>query len=143
MIFFDSDAIIAFLREKPSMAAFITEHKNENFAIPTPVLFEIYYGFYYPPKSKRFKNDKSFLLKIKDEEAQLIQFLRDIEVFDLNLPAIMKAAEISAGLDAIGRPCGKIDALIAGIVLSAGGTQIVTNNTKHYENIAELSILNF
>ena len=37
MIFLDSDAIIAFLRGQPAMAAFLAEHKTETFVIPAPV----------------------------------------------------------------------------------------------------------
>lgn len=65
MIFLDSDAVIAFLRGRPEMASFFAEYKNSIFAISVPVVYELYYGFYFPPLSKKFKNDKNFLEKLK------------------------------------------------------------------------------
>jgi predicted nucleic acid-binding protein len=61
MIFLDSDALIAFLRGKPEIATFFKKYKTSLFAISVPVLYEIYYGFYFPPLSNRFKNDINFL----------------------------------------------------------------------------------
>lgn len=91
MNFLDSDAIIAFLRGKPSMAAFFAEHTKSIFAISIPVMYEIYYGFYFPPLQK----DLTFLQRLKEEEKRIIQLLNDIKVFDLTLPAIKKSAEFS------------------------------------------------
>lgn len=143
MIFLDSDAVIAFLREEPAMAAFLASHKQETFAIPVPVLFEMYYGFFYPPLSKRFKKDAHFLARLQEESARLNQLLLDIQVFDLTPEAVKIAADVAATLDALGKPVGKMDILIAGIVLSVGETQLATNNTRHYENIPKIAVLNF
>lgn len=143
MIFLDSDAIIAFLRGKPSIASFFAQQNKSIFAISVPVLYEIYYGFYFPPLSKRFQKDITFLKKLEKEEQKLIQLLNDIHIFDLNLPAIKKAAEISANLDAKGVGVGKFDVLIAGIILVNGHNEILTNNVSHYENIKEIIIHTF
>ncbi len=140
MIFLDSDAIIAFLRGKPGIASFFAEYKNSIFAIPVPVLYEIYYGFYFPPISKRFQKDKDYLKKVQKEEQKLVRLLNDIEVFNLNLKAIRKSAEISAFLDTKGTPIGKIDVLIAGIILTNGYNEILTKNESHYEKIPELIV---
>lgn len=143
MIFLDSDAVIAFLRGKPEIATFMAEHKKSLFAIPAPVLYEIYYGFYFPPLSKRFQNDIDFLLKLKHEEQKLIQLLNDIQVFDLNISAVKKAAEISAQLDAKGLGGGKMDVLIAGVILANGYKEILTKNVSHYQIIPDLEIHTF
>ncbi len=68
MIFLDTDAIVAILRGKPNMAAFLAAHTKSTFAIPIIVLYEIYYGFYFPPLSKRFQKNISFLNRLKEEE---------------------------------------------------------------------------
>lgn len=143
MIFLDSDAIIAILRGKPNMAAFLAAHAQSIFAIPIIVLYEIYYGFYFPPLSKRFQNDVTFLNRLKEEEQRLIQLLNDIQVFDLTLPAIKKSAEISASLDSNGLNSGKMDMLIAGIILANGHHEIVTNNITHYEHVPSLKIYTY
>lgn len=143
MIFLDSDAIIAFLRGKPGMAAFFAEHTKSIFAISIPVLYEIYYGFYFPPLSKKFQKDLTFLQRLKEEEKRIIQLLNDIKVFDLTLPAIKKSAEISASLDAKGLHVGKMDILIAGIILANGYNELLTNNISHYEHIPDLKIYSY
>ncbi|MFO7796614.1 MAG: PIN domain-containing protein [Promethearchaeati archaeon] len=143
MIFLDSDSVIAFLRGKPNIARFFAEHKNSIFAIPVPVLYEIYYGFYFPPLSTNFQKDIGFLEKLRNEEKKLIRLLKDIKVFDLTLPAIKKSAEISATLDVKGKSVGKFDVLIAGIILANGYNEILTNNFSHYENISGLIIHTF
>lgn len=143
MIFLDSNAIIAFLRGKPNMAAFLAAHTESIFAIPIVALYEIYYGFYFPPLSKRFQKDLNFLNRLKEEEQRMTQLLNDIQVIDLTFAAIKKSAEISASLDANGINVGKMDVLIAGIVLSNGYFEILTNNVSHFENIPDLKILTF
>ncbi|OLS15467.1 MAG: Ribonuclease VapC [Promethearchaeota archaeon CR_4] len=141
MIFLDTDAIIAILRGTPAMGAFLAAHKTEIFAIPMPALFEIYYGFYYPPVSKEFRDNTQFLQRLLREQQRLLQLLTDIQIFELSLDAIKKAAEISARLDAMGTPVGKFDILIAGTLLAAGYDTIVTNNVGHYEKVPEIKVL--
>jgi predicted nucleic acid-binding protein len=143
MIFFDSDAIIAILRGKPNMAAYLASHTKSIFAIPILVLYEIYYGFYFPPLSKRFQNDLAFLHRLNEEEQRMIQILNDIQIFDLTLPAIKKSAEICASLDAKGFHIGKMDTLVAGIILTNGYNELLTNNISHYEHIPDLKIYTF
>ena len=143
MIFLDTDAIIAILRGKPNMAAFLAAHTNSIFAIPIIVLYEIYYGFYFPPLSKRFQKNISFLNRLKEEEQRMVQLLNDIQVFDLTLPAIKRSAELSASLDSKGLNIGKVDILIAGIILANGYNEILTNNVFHYEHIPNLKIYSY
>ncbi|MEX2683040.1 MAG: type II toxin-antitoxin system VapC family toxin [Candidatus Sigynarchaeota archaeon] len=142
-LFLDSDAIIAILRGKPSMAAFLASHKLDLFAIPAPVLFEIYYGFYYPPLSKEFRGNQRFLERLEGEQRRLQQFLNDIQVFELTIDAIKKAADLSARLDAAGMHVGEFDSLVAGIILNAGYTTIVTKNVAHYDKFPGLEVLNY
>ncbi len=143
MIFLDTDAIIAILRGKPNMAAFLAAHTNSIFAIPIIVLYEIYYGFYFSPLSKRFQKNISFLNRLKEEEQRMVQLLNDIQVFDLTLPAIKRSAELSASLDSKGLNIGKVDILIAGIILANGYYEILTNNVFHYEHIPNLKIYSY
>ena len=143
MIFLDSDAVIAFLRGDPGIASVFAKFRASIFAISVPVLYEIYYGFYFPPLSKKFQKDLAFLERLQKEEQKLIQLLNDIQVFDLTSRAIKKAAEISAQLDARGVGVGKMHVLIASIILSNGHNEILTKNVSHYENIPNLQIHTF
>ncbi|HME56236.1 MAG TPA: type II toxin-antitoxin system VapC family toxin [Candidatus Lokiarchaeia archaeon] len=143
MIFLDSDAIIAILRGKPAMAAFLAAHKNDIFAIAIPVLYEIYYGFYFPPLSQKFRDNARFLQRLQDEQRRMLQLLNDIQVFELTLDAIKTGAEIAAKLDAEGNGIGSFDSLIAGIIIAAGHDTIVSNNQRHYERIPDFHVLNF
>ena len=122
---------------------FFAEHTKSIFAISVPVLYEIYYGFYFAPQSKKFQKDFAFLQRLKEEEKRIIQLLNDIQVFDLTLPAIKKSAEISALLDIKGLHVGKMDILIAGIILVNGHNELLTNNTSHYEHIPDLKIYSY
>ena len=143
MIFLDSDAIMAFLKGKPNMAAFFAAHTKAIFALPIIVLYEVYYGLYFPPLSKRFQKDISFLNLLKKEEERILQLLNDIPVFNVTFPVIKKSADISALLDAKGLKVGKIDVLIAGTILANGYRDLLTNNVTHYENIPSLKIHTF
>lgn len=124
----------------PEIASFLKEHKKSRLALPIPSLYEIYYGFYFPPLSKRFKKDINFLNKIKKEEQKLTRLLDDINIFDLTLSAVKKSAEISSYLDSEGYNIGKFDSLIAGIILANGYNEILTRNIKHYDKIPDLII---
>ena len=106
-------------------------------------MFEIYYGFYYPPLAKEFQNNDQFLHRLEEEQRRLLQFLNDIQVIELTLDAIRKAAEISAQLDANGSHVEKFDTLIAGIILSLGYTKIVTRNARHFASIPGIEVLTF
>ena len=143
MIFLDTDAIIAILHGIPNMAAFLAAHTKSIFAIPIIVLYEIYYGFYFPPLSKRFQKDITFQNRLKEEQQRMMQLLNDIQVFDLTLPAIKRSAELSASLDSKGLNIGKMDILIAGIILANGYYEILTNNVYHYEHIPDLKIYTY
>jgi len=125
------------------MAAFFAEHTKSIFAISVPVLYEIYYDFYFAPQSKKFQKDFAFLQRLKEEEKRIIQLLNDIQVFGLTLPAIKKSAEISALLDIKGLHVGKMDILIAGIILVNGHNELLTNNASHYEHIPDLKIYSY
>lgn len=51
-----------------------------------------------------------------------------------------KGSEIYMKLIGLGKEIEPFDAMIAGTMLAAGETEIITGNTKHFENIEELTI---
>ncbi len=141
MIFLDSNAVIDLLRGTPAMAAFLAAHKTDLLAIPAPVLYEVFYGFYYPPLSKEFRGNTRFLKRLEEEKLRLQQFMNDVKIFDLSVDAIRKSAELSAQLDVEGMHVGEFDILIAGIILNAGYSRIVTRNVDHFDRIPGLDVL--
>ncbi|BAU12575.1 hypothetical protein LEP3755_31050 [Leptolyngbya sp. NIES-3755] len=60
-----------------------------------------------------------------------------VESFDLT--AAEEFGRIQAELKQLGRPTGEIDALIAAVARSRSAI-LVTNNTRHFENIAHLQL---
>ncbi len=99
--------------------------------------------FITPPLSSRFSADLPFLERLKQEKKRLQQLLNDINIFDLTNESIETSAKISATLDSQGKHIGEFDSLIAGIILTNGYTSIVSNNSKHYEQIEGLKVLNY
>ena len=59
--------------------------------------------------------------------------LNDIQVFDLTLPAIKKSAKLSTLLDSKGLNIGKMDILIAGIILANGYCEILKKKTDRFD----------
>ena len=71
-----------------------------------------------------------------------MDFLRSIVVYTLDNAALVEAANIYAESKKGGKPVGDADILIASIVISNDGL-LVTNNTKHYEHIKNLRLVNW
>ena len=61
-----------------------------------------------------------------------------VTLYNLNDDAVLKAAGIYADLRKKGVTIGDLDILIASVVMVNDGT-LITNNTKHYKNIAGLA----
>jgi len=67
------------------------------------------------------------------------EFLAVARIFSFDQLEAIRAAEAKQSLRASGRPTGLLDILIAGHALAIGAT-LVTNNTKHFENVPGLVI---
>lgn len=80
---------------------------------------------------------------MKKKEEELVQLLKDLNIFNLTLPAVKKSAELTALLDSKGISIGKIHILIAGIILVNGYNEILTNNIEHYKHIPDLKIYSY
>ena len=143
MIFLDSNVIIDFIQSNQTFLKFLVDHQNERFAIASPSLFEIYYGFEYVKSAKKFRTEKKFLQRIKEEELRLKQILVDIDVFSITNASIQLAAKIAAGLDATGQEIDQFDSLIAAVILSNGYSKILTGNFKYFTRIDGIEVLNY
>jgi tRNA(fMet)-specific endonuclease VapC len=67
------------------------------------------------------------------------QLLDIAEIMPFDERAALAAGRVSAELRSIGRPSGLADELIAGHAIALGAT-LVTNNTKHFEQVTGLRL---
>jgi tRNA(fMet)-specific endonuclease VapC len=130
MIFLDSDILSYYFSGNVKIRDKIIEAviKKEQIALTTINVYELLKGF-------RWKN--------RTNKAALFgEFLKTVLVFTIDNSAISLAADIYADLRKSGNTVGDADILIAAIVISNNG-MLISNNTKHYENIASLHLLNW
>ena len=74
--------------------------------------------------------------------ALVARYLDRIEVAPFDDLAANRAALVRSHLHKIGRPSGSYDTLIAGHALALGAV-LVTNNTRHFENVPGLQLTNW
>jgi tRNA(fMet)-specific endonuclease VapC len=72
----------------------------------------------------------------------LEQFMELIEIVDFDSKAARQAARVLVALRTLGKSNGDLDSLIAGHALSLDAV-LVTNNTRHFENVPGLVIDNW
>jgi tRNA(fMet)-specific endonuclease VapC len=70
------------------------------------------------------------------------RYLDRIDVRPFDDAAANRAALVRSHLQKIGKPSGSYDSLIAGHALALGAV-LVTNNTKHFENVPGLQLTNW
>ncbi|HHQ48227.1 MAG TPA: hypothetical protein ENK19_05015 [Acidobacteria bacterium] len=70
---------------------------------------------------------------------QLARFLEAVEILPFGLAEARAAAEIRAGLEAVGRAIGPIDTLIAGVAVAASGI-LVPRNTVEFGRVSGLRV---
>ncbi|GAP99698.1 type II toxin-antitoxin system VapC family toxin [Leptolyngbya sp. NIES-2104] len=121
----DTNICIALIKENP-IPKRIFDTKAIDCYISTIVLAELYKGVYC---SEQF--EKNY--------AGLRNFLSLVEVVEFDRGAALEFGRIQAELKAAGKPTGEQDALIAAVTRFRQDI-LVTNNTRHFENIANLQL---
>lgn len=125
----DTNAVVALLRNKPARVRERyrkAEKSGDYLAVPSAVLFELWYG---AEKSGRVQENAERLRVLLSGELDLLDF--DDE-------DAQAAGRIRAALEKIGTPIGAYDLLIAGQALRRGLT-VVTANTSEFSRVAGLS----
>ena len=119
----DTNACIALLNEtSASLLTRIRRHPPADIGLPALVAYELYYGAY---KSRR-----------RDHNLDLLDRMEfDIVPFDAS--DARESGAIRSQLEAIGRPIGPYDLLIAGQA-RARGLVLVTANTREFQRVAGL-----
>ena len=119
----DTNACIALLNEtSPSPLTRIRRHPPADIGLPAPVAYELYYGAY---KSRR-----------RDQNLELLDRM-EFEIVPFDASDARAAGAIRSQLEAIGRPIGPYDLLIAGQA-RARGLVLVTANTREFQRVAGL-----
>ena len=130
MIFLDTNIISYYFNSNIKIKEKILELIDDNQNIHTTVInvYEILKGF-------KWKNNKSKELHFKE-------FLEDVVIFTIDDDVINIASGVYADLRKNGKTIGDADILIAAIVIKNNGV-LVSNNTKHYEDIKQLKLINW
>jgi tRNA(fMet)-specific endonuclease VapC len=125
MYLLDTNICISLIKGNP-ISKRLFDVKAVDCYISTIVLAELYKGVYC---SEQFeKNAKG-----------LQNFLTLVEVIDFDRAAAIEFGRIQNELKQIGKPTGEQDALIAAVARSRQSV-LVTNNTRHFENISNLQL---
>ena len=130
MIFLDTNIISYFFNANTMIKEKLLEviDNDENICTTVINIYEILKGF-------RWKNNEK-------KEEQLKEFLEDVIIFTIDEEVINIASNIYSRLRKNGKTIGDADILIAAIVIKNKGI-LVSNNTKHFEDIEELKLINW
>jgi tRNA(fMet)-specific endonuclease VapC len=128
MYLLDANVCIALNQEHPAVLAQFEDKGAEGY-IPTLVLAELYKGVYC---SKQ----------VAQNLAKLENLLSVLAVVPFDHAAAEDFGKIQGELRRMGKPTGEIDALIAAVARSRGDI-VVTDNTRHFENIPNLQLENW
>ena len=125
----DSNILIYFFKNQGAVRARVSQQKDDDIRLCTPVLWELLTGAY---KSER---PQSQLLKLN---AVRQRFRMEV----LDEAAADHAAMARAHLEQHGTPIGNTDTLIAGIALAHQLT-LVTRNTREFARLPGLRVENW
>jgi predicted nucleic acid-binding protein len=130
MIFLDTNIISYYFNANNKVKEKLMEAVDDDKEICTTVIniYEILKGF-------RWKNNKK-------KEEQFKEFLEDVVIFGIDNDVINIASDLYAHLRKKGKTIGDADIFIAAIVIKNNG-MLVSNNTKHYEDIEQLNLINW
>ncbi len=124
----DSDTCIFALRDNPKVMSRLYELHPSEWAISSLTVFELHRGI-----SKGLRVDVA---------RQTADFIQMAQVLQFGENESKLAAEVEQRLKMLGKPVGVVDILIASHALSHG-LPLVTNNTKHFEQIPRLRLENW
>ena len=120
----DTNAVIAILKGEPPVLTRLRSHLPTDFALPSIVAHELYYG------ARRSQRKAADLARI-----EALQF----EVVPFDAEDAQHAGEIRAELASRGRPIGPYDALIAGQA-RARQLVLVTHNVREFLRVPGLQV---
>ena len=128
MYLLDTNICIALNQEQPTAVAQFEEKAAECY-ISALVLAELYKGVYCSQR-------------VSQNLAALDRLLSLLEVVRFNQSSAKEFGKIQGELRKMGKPTGELDALIAAVARTRGDV-VVTNNTRHFQNIPGLHLENW
>lgn len=128
MYLLDTNICIAILKGNENVISQFHE-KHKSCYLSTLVLAELYKGVYCSTKLERNLDN-------------LKNFANLLPMIDFDEKAAIEFGKIQNELRKIGKPTGQLDALIAAVAISQNYI-LVTDNTRDFENIANLILENW
>jgi tRNA(fMet)-specific endonuclease VapC len=126
----DTNICIYLIKRRPiEVLNRFRQHSPKDIAISIITLFELQYGV----EKSQYRQ--------KSEQA-LANFLRPLNIIQMDRSSVMEAASIRAKLEKKGTPIGPYDLLIAGVAKSENMV-LVTNNTKEFKRVPDLELENW
>jgi len=120
----DSNAVIALMKGDANVVAGLRRHRPEDFALPSIVAHELYFGAY---KGRAVTENLA--------RVEALQF----EVLDFDREDARRSGEVRAALALAGVPIGAYDVLIAGQAL-ARALVLITHNTAEFRRVPGLKL---
>ena len=128
MYLLDTNICIAILKGKINAVNNFSSLYQQSY-LSTLILGELYKGVYCSTK-------------VTENLATLNHFVSQLPLVVFDEKAALEFGKIQGELRKIGKPTGHLDALIAGVARSRNDI-LVTDNTRHFENIANLHLNNW
>ena len=128
MILLDTNIVIDYLNGKEPVASKVIDRIG-SIAISTIVVAELDYGAKASVNSSRNLQN-------------LYRFLDLVRIIPFDLASAKMLDTVKSALRKIGKPTGKIDAMIAAVALTHRA-ELITGNTKHFQTIAGLRLANW
>jgi tRNA(fMet)-specific endonuclease VapC len=128
MYLLDTNICIAILNGNENVVKNFRSKYQQSY-LSTLVLGELYKGVYCSSK-------------IEQNLVNLNQFINQLKLVVFDEKAALEFGKIQGELRKIGKPTGHLDALIAGVARSRNDV-LVTDNTRHFENIINLHLNNW
>jgi len=128
MYLLDTNICIALNQKHPAVLDEF-EDKGAECYIATLVLAELYKGVYCSTR-------------VAQNLAKLENLLSVLAVVPFDEAAAEDFGKIQGELRRLGKPTGELDAIIAAVARSRGDI-VVTDNTRHFENIPNLQLENW
>jgi tRNA(fMet)-specific endonuclease VapC len=124
----DADTVSYALRGEGRVAARILEHAPSDLCISAITLAELRFG------AERKRSQKL--------RRAIRSFVKDVAVVEFDAASAERFAEVASDLAQSGRPIGVFDTLVAAQALALG-LVVVTNNTRHFSQVAGLKVENW
>jgi tRNA(fMet)-specific endonuclease VapC len=135
MIILDTNACIDFLNGNEKIKKIIS-NQEELVHITSVTVYEINIGL---ERTKR----KISIKRYNELYKSWTEFISGMEIYPLGFKEAEKAAKIYDILESKGQQIDDNDVLIVGIMLSNGIKKILTKNTKHFEKIEEIEVIEY